>query len=364
MAGSSRVTLGDLAEKLDLTKVSISKALRDHPDISSSTKAQVQELAQELGYMPNRLAQSLSTDKSSTIGVVVPKIAHTFFSNVLEGVNAVATENDYEVILCVSQENQLQESRHLRTLLSLQVDGLLISVSEETEYNDAFQKIEETDTPFVFVDRTLEGVSASKVVVDDKAGAREAIEHAIRSGYERIAHIAGENSVDIGRKRRAGYVAALQENNLPVEEDLIVESGFDEAAGYYGMQKLLNEGQIPEALFAVTTPVALGAEDAICESDLVRNEQIQIYSFGQHSMSRFFENPHISVQQPAKEMGKKAFSLLLQEITHSHQPPQKLTLPTQVVEPGEIQPSYKKAKRINDPVCNHPSEGDGKLDSV
>lgn len=276
----------------------------------------------------------------------MPKIAHTFFSNVLEGVNAVASENDYGVVLCVSQESESQESRHIRTLLSLQVDGLLVSVSEETEFNDAFRKINDTNTPLVFVDRTLEDVSASRVVVDDKMGAYKAIEHAIQAGHSRIAHIAGEDSVDIGRKRRAGYETALQDNNFAVEEGLIVEAGFDEGAGYHGMKQLLKNGQIPEALFAVTTPVALGAEDAIRESELVRGEEIQIYSFGQHGMSRFFANPHISVHQPAEEMGKKALSLLLQEINHPENSPEKMTLPTQVVEPGDFQPSYKNDKAV------------------
>jgi len=340
MANSSRVTLHDIAERLDLTKVSVSKALRGHPDISSGTKDRVQEMAQEMGYMPNRLAQSLSTNESGTVGVVVPKIAHTFFSDVLGGVYEVATENDYEIVLCVSQERESQEKRHLRKLLSLQVDGLLVSVAEDTEANSAFEKIVDTNTPLVFFDRALEDVPASRVTVDDERGAYEAVEHAIQSGYRRVAHIAGWSSVDIGRKRREGYEAALADSPLSLDDTLVVESGFDEAAGYRGMQQLIDRDRVPDALFAVTVPVALGAEDAIRESDLISTEQIQIYSFGQHSMSRFFTNPHISVHQPAREMGKTALSILLEHLDHPDRSFRDITLPTKLVEPSDIQPSY------------------------
>ena len=340
MADNSNVTLKDIARRLDLTKVSVSKALRDHPDISSSTKEAVREEARELGYMPNRLAQSLSTDRTGIIGVVVPKIAHTFFSHVIQGVNNAAEGHGYEIVLCITQESEQREIDHLRTLLSLQVDGILISVSEETTVNESFRRVAEMSTPLVFVDRTLENFPASSVVVDDVSGAHRAVEHAIESGYRRIAHIAGTPRVDIGRKRRMGYETALREHDLPVNDELIVEAGFDEAAGYNGMRRLLEASNRPDALFAVTVPVALGAEDAIRESDAVDTEQIQIYSFGQHDMSRFFTNPHISAHQPAKEMGRQALALLLEEIEDPQQEPRTLTLPNRLVEPSELRPSY------------------------
>jgi len=340
MADKSNVTLKDIASRLGLTKVSVSKALRDHPDISASTKERVQEEAREMGYVPNRMAQSLSTDTTGIIGVIVPKIAHTFFSNVLQGVNEIAEDRGYEIVLCITQEREQREIDHLKTLMSLQVDGILISVSEETTVNNSFQRVAETQTPLVFIDRTLEKYPASRVVVDDVSGAHRAVEHAIEAGHRSIAHIAGGPNVDIGHKRRLGYETALREWGLPIEDGLIVEAGVDEAAGYHGMRRLLDAGHEPDALFAVTVPVALGAEDAIRESESLSAEQIQIYSFGQHEMSRFFTNPHISVHQPAEEMGRKALALLLEEIEHPQQEPQTITLPNRLVEPSEIRPPY------------------------
>lgn len=340
MGNSSRVTLTDIAERLNLTKVSISKALRDHPDISSKTKDRVREIAQQMGYTPNRLARSLSTNRSGTLGVVIPKVTHNFFADALAGINEVATANDYEIILCVSEESKDREEQHLRTLLSMQVDGLLVSVSSETENFDIYDQISAENVPLVFFDRSVTTIPASSVVVDDEAGAYQAVEHAIHRGHQRIAHLAGHSHIAIGEKRRAGYEAALGDHNLPIDEELIVEGGFAEEHGYYGTRTLLERVDAPDALFAVTFPVALGAEDALREDDSAQLDEVQIYSFGQHGLNRFFRHPHISVHQPAREMGKHALSLLLEEIAHPGRDPETVTLPTRVVEPDEIDPPY------------------------
>jgi len=344
MAESSRVTLSDIAERLDLTKVSISKALRDHPDISTETKAKVQEAAREMGYTPNRLARSLTTNRTATIGVVVPKLDHNFFADALQGINERASEHDYEIILCVSEEQEAAERRHLRTLLSMQVDGLLISVSEETESVDIFEQIEEEEVPLVFFDRVLDSVSASRVVVDDEKGAYQATEHALQAGHDTIAHVAGTSNVGIGQRRRAGYEAALREYGIPVDEALIVEGGFDEMHGYRGTNALLERGRVPDAIFAVTFPVALGVGDAIREQDHLRQEDIQIYSFGQHGLNRFFAYPHVSICQPAQKMGREAFSMLLDEMRDPTREPREIQIPTHVIEPDDITPPYLKER--------------------
>ncbi len=340
MGDSKRVTLSDIAERLGLTKVSISKALRDHPDISTQTKAQVREVAKEMGYTPNRLARSLRTDRTGTLGVIVPKIAHNFFADALEGVNDVATANDYEIILCVSGEQKDRERQHLRTLLSMQVDGLLISVSAETESFEVYDQISDAGVPLVFFDRAASDVPASRVRVNDKRGAYQATRHALRSGHQKIAHLAGYSHIDIGRERRAGYESALREHDVPVRDEWVVEGGFGEEDGYVGTMSLLDTAGVPDAIFAVTFPVALGVEDALRRNDRVDPDEVQIYSFGQHSLNRFFRRPHVSVHQPAREMGKRALSILLKEMTDPDREPREVTLPTRLVEPEEIDPPY------------------------
>lgn len=341
MARSGRVTLSDIAERIGLTKVSISKALRDHPDISSQTKAQVKAIAREMGYTPNRLARSLTTDKTGTLGVIVPKIAHNFFADALAGINEVASANEYEIVLCVSEEKAVFERRHLRTLLSMQVDGLLVSVTEETKNPDVFTAVQRQGVPLVFFDRALDGVDASTVIVDDEGGAYQAVEHAIQRGYRDIAHVGGFSHVNIGVRRRRGYERALRDHGLPVRDEWIVEGGFDEWHGYRGFEKLLEADALPDAIFAVTFPVALGVTDAMQQIDPSLQERIQIYSFGQHGLNRFFAYPHISVYQPSRELGKHAITMLLEEIEEPERKPRHTQLPTRIVEPAQgLQPPY------------------------
>jgi LacI family transcriptional regulator len=335
MAKSNHVTLEDIADKLGITKVTVSKSLRDHPDISTETKQKVKEKANELGYRRNRLAQSLTLNKTNTIGVIVPKISHTFFSDTLEGINDVAYDNDYEIVLCVSDEKEERERSHVDTLLSMQVDGLLISVSEETSSPEHLQEITNQGVPLVLFDRRVDGVDASCVTVDDQGGAYDATEHALTKGLRDIVHLAGYSNVNIGKNRRAGYENALRDHGITPSEDWIIEGGFGEADGYRGGIEMIERGITPDAIFAVTFPVALGVEDAIRRKKPSIRDSIQIYSFGQHELNRFFSNPHTSVYQPAKKIGSEAMSLLLRRMDNPDADIPDVELPTHIVEVQE-----------------------------
>lgn len=335
MGKSNHITLEDIADKLGITKVTVSKSLRDHPDISTETKQKVKKKANELGYRRNRLAQSLTLNKTNTIGVIVPKISHTFFSDTLEGINKVAYDNDYEIVLCVSDEKEEREKSHVDTLLSLQVDGLLISVSEETSDSEHLQEITNQGVPLVLFDRSIEGVDASCVTVDDQGGAYKATEHALDRGLTDIVHLSGYSNVNIGKNRRAGYENALRDHGITPSEDWIIEGGFGETDGYRGGVEMIERGINPDAIFAVTFPVALGVEDAIRRKRPSIRDSIQIYSFGQHELNRFFSNPHTSVHQPAKKIGSEAMSLLLKQMDAPDADIADVELPTHIVEVQE-----------------------------
>lgn len=294
-----------------------------------------------MGYAPNRLARSLTTDKTETLGVVVPKIAHNFFADAIAGINEVASANEYEIVLCVSEEKADFERQHLRTLLSMQVDGLLVSISEETKDAEVFTALQSQGVPLVFFDRVIKGIGASTVTVDDEGGAYQVVEHAVQQGYRHIAHLSGFSHVGIGAKRQAGFERALRDYDLPVREEWIIEGGFDERHGYRGFERLLEADTLPEAVFAVTFPVALGMTDAMQHIDSSLQEDIQIYSFGQHGLNRFFAYPHISVYQPARELGKRGLELLLEHIDNPDQPPRHVELSTRIIEPTNgVKPSY------------------------
>lgn len=330
MKQNKRVRLEDIAVEVGLTKVSVSKALRDHPDIAPDTKARVREVASRLGYTPNLVARSLSSRRSNMIGVIVPKVAHSFFSHVIEGIYARASESNYEIIMCVSHESAELERKHVDTLLGMRVDGMLVSVSADTSDPSPFKAIVESGVPLVMFDRALEGVDVSTVTVDDRRGAADGVRHLIDLGCTDIAHLAGLSSMTIGRERRLGYEDALKAGNLPVREDRVVEGGFGEQDGYLGFKELYEGGRLPDAIFAVTFPVGLGAYHAALDLG-VALDAFKLMTFGGSEMNRFLSHPMICIDQSARDVGNRATSLLLDQIdADARLRSQHVILPTRI----------------------------------
>ena len=255
---SKHITLSDIAKKLNVSTVTISKALRGHPDISLKTTKLVKAAAEELGYSPNFMARNLSARKSNTIGVVVPKIAHHFFSSIIEHIYDYAFQNNYEIILTVSQESEVREKRQIQTLLSMRVDGIIISITQETNNYEIFETVKSRGVPLVFVDRSPDITEINKVTVDDRNGAFKAIDHAIKLGYRKIGHFTGKTNINIGRERLLGFKQAMNSNGVEINSTWVVEGGFGEKSGYDSFMKLYSEKNLPDLIFAVTYPVALG----------------------------------------------------------------------------------------------------------
>ncbi len=309
---NKKVRLVDIADRLGLTKVSVSKALRDHSDISAETRALVKKTALEMGYTPNLVARSLSSHRSHTLGVVVPKIAHTFFSSVIEAVQEEATRRGYGIVLAVSSEKAALERQHIERLLSMRVDGLLVSVSAEAPDLDIYARVRQMGVPLVFFDRNIGGLGFGSVTVDDRAAARQAVEHAIGLGHRDIVHIAGTDAVGIGRERRAGYEDALRAHGIPVREELIVKGGFDAWYGYRATRDLLARGVEPRAVFAVTQPVGIGVHGALVEAGLAGS--VYLVSFGDEVISAFAPISNAYVRQPTREMGLRAVAMLVEQV--------------------------------------------------
>jgi LacI family transcriptional regulator len=331
MRKQTQITLSDLATRLQVSKVTISKALRDHPDIAPDTKQRIRELAEELGYTPNSAARNLSTRHTQTIGLVVPKIAHFFFSSVIESVYDTAFENNYEIILTVSQEDAAREIKHLKTLLSMRVDGLLISVSQQTQDTAIFDLVKKKGVPLVFFDRVFEDFGFSTVTVDDREGTARLVEQAIAAGYTKIAHVAGFSHTSIGRERSAGFRGAMQKHGLPLREEWIVTGGFSEDYGYQALQQFYHANNLPEVIVAVTYPVALGVYAAAKELGLKIPDDLDVVCFGDSSANRFISPSITCVSQPTEKLGRQAMEILLEEIKNPGPDlPQKIVLQTEL----------------------------------
>ncbi|MEX0773611.1 MAG: LacI family DNA-binding transcriptional regulator [Balneolales bacterium] len=315
-----KATLNDIAKVIGLTKVSISKALRDHPDISENTKKKVKKIAEDMGYRPNLIARSLTSSRSKTLGVVVPKIAHNFFAQVVAGIQQYASSKEYEIVLTISEEDEQQERKHIETLVAMQVDGLLVSVSMETRNKEVFEWLREIQVPLVFFDRNIPGLGFNSVIIDDENSAAEGVNHLINMGCRNIAHLAGYDHVSIGRKRRIGYEKALKEKNLPLDESMIIEGGFNEEFGYEGFKKLRAKGIMPDGLLVVSFPVGLGACIAMREENPELMDNIQMMSFGDSGVSDIVSYPQFYIDQSGLAIGQRSAKLLVKEISGKIKP--------------------------------------------
>jgi LacI family transcriptional regulator len=326
------ITLRDIAKRAKVSKVTVSKALRGHPDISYQTAKKIQALASELGYYPNFMARNLSSNQSRTIGVVVPKIAHFFFSSVIEAIYDVAFEQNYEIILTVSLENAERELRHMQTLLSMRVDGIIISVTQQTKDYLVFHKAKDMGIPVTFMDRVVYEKGFNSVVADDRGGAYAAVEQAVHVGYKKIGHLAGYSHTSIGKERLHGFKSALEHYGVPLKKEWIVPGGFSEEDGYNGLMKMHNSGRLPEFLLTVTFPVALGVYRAAEELGMKIPGDLDIISFGNSGLNQFLSPPMSYIEQPTVELGRKAVELTVESIQQKNEfSPQKIILPTKLV---------------------------------
>ncbi|MEJ2055629.1 MAG: substrate-binding domain-containing protein, partial [Calditrichaceae bacterium] len=280
----------------------------------------------------NFIARNLSARQSNTIGLVVPKIAHHFFASAIESIYETAYHNNYEIILTVSQEDAGNEAKHIQTLLSMRVDGLLVSITEQTKDKAVFELVRKRGIPLVFFDRVIENIGFSTVTNDDEQGTYLAIKKVIGAGYKKIAHIAGYNHTNIGYNRKKGFVKALEDCNLKIKDNWLIEGGFSEEDGYDGFMRLYNENDLPEVIFAVTYPVALGIQLAAREVGINIPQQLEIISFGGSIYNRFISPSITFINQPVKELGARAIELIIEEIRNPDTfQVQNITLPTELI---------------------------------
>jgi len=330
------ITIKDIAKELKLSPSTVSRALRDHPDISRPTKNRVISLAQKLDYHPDTIAQSLQTKKTKSIGVIVPEIKQPFFASVINGIEEVAYAAGYTIIVCQSNETFEREVLYTRTLLSHRVAGLLVSLSQTTKNLDHFKILQQRGVSIVFFDRVSDAMEASKVVVDDYNGAFAVVEHLVEAGYKRIAHLAGPKNLSISQYRLKGYRDALKQHNLPYDEELIVYGGLDDTDGVVGFQKLLNLKTMPDAVFAVNDPVATGAFVSIKELGLKIPDDIGLAGFSNTNVSSLLDPPLTTVEQPSFEIGKTAAHLLIEQIMNADKNfvPKSIVLKTHLIVRG------------------------------
>ena len=311
------VTIKDIAKALGLSTSTVSRALRDSYEISPETKKLVLEYAEKINYHPNPIALSLKERRSRSIGVIVCEIANSFFSQTINGIENIAYNNGYNVIIAQSQESFDRELLNLQYLTSRSIDGLIISVSAETKDFSFFKELHERGMPIVFFDRIVDEIETHKVIVDNYKGAYDATVHLINNGYRRIASLTNASVLSIAKERLAGYKAALTENGLETDESMIkhcVHGGMILSEVEEAIEALLNRDQRPDAILASADKLTTGCLRILKARGLKVPDDMALVGFSNTDLTELLEPPLSVIRQPAFQMGEVATNFLLQLI--------------------------------------------------
>ena len=310
---SSQVTIKDIARALGISPSTVSRALKDHPDISVETKKAVNKLAKELSYQRNAIALSLKHSRTFTIGVIIPETIHYFFSSVISGIEDVAYEAGYNIMICQSNELYDRELSNANMLYSNRVDGLLVSLAKETIDYSHLKFFQDNNIPVVFFDRGTDAFPCDQVLIDDYSAAFKITDYLIERGHSRLVHLAAPQHLHIGYNRKKGFEDALKKHGLPFsEEQVILADNFETA--FVVVDNLIKTNNLPNGIFAVNDLTALGAMKALKKHNINIPEDIGLAGFGNGQNAILTDPPLTTIDQNGCEMGKIATQLLLQRI--------------------------------------------------
>ena len=331
------ITLKQIAETLGISISTVSKALKNYKDVSPKTKKLVHELVEKWHYTPNSFAVNLRTKQSKTIGLIIPEVVHHFFSNVVNGIIEEAEKNGYLVIILQSNESLELEKKQVELLINKRVDGILMSLSNESNDDDHIKEILRREIPFVQFDKISKLINSSKVIINDQKAAMEAVQHLINKGCKKITHIRGPENPQNAIDRFLGYKKVLQKNDIPFDSSLVYtckKVSFDE--GQIFAKQIYNEHPDVDGIFVVTDLVAVGVLTYFNEQKIKVPEKIAVIGFSNWFMSQVITPKLSSVDQPSLEMGVVAFNLLLEEIISRKDgipfTPKTIELKTKVIE--------------------------------
>ncbi len=314
MKKGHQITMKEIAKKLGVSVSTISRALKDSPELHPETKRKIVEAAKEMNYQPNLLAQSLRISRSKTLGVIVPEITSHFFASCISGIQDTANKRGYNVMICQSNESIDQEKANIRTLVSSQVDGLLISLSRETNQFDHLYDLYDREINFVLFDRVQEDIPVSKVTFNDAGGAYQVTKHLLENGSRRIVYVSGPEDLYISKKRKEGYLRALAEFGVHQDNSLIKITDLTETGNIKVAREILVMRPRPDAVFCMIDPVAVDVLTEWNSQGIRIPEDIALAGFTNNPTSAVVEPPLTTVSQPGYEMGKLAVSHLLDQL--------------------------------------------------
>jgi len=340
-----KVTIHDIAQKLNITASTVSRALNENPRISEDTRERVRKMAEELHYEPNLIASALRSGKTQLIGMLVPTINRAFFSAIVRGVEEVANSLGYHVIVSQSNENFRKEQNAIKAFLNIRVEGVIASVGKNTEKFDHFEQVLERKLPLVLFDRTTEKFNTDQVVIDDFEGGYKATAHLIEQGCQRIAHFTNAKTINIYSERYKGYQKALEDNSLPFDQDLVLKGGLQLEDGRRHTAFLLQSGRTFDGIFSSSDYAVIGAMQQLKDQGIGVPDDVALVGFSNEPFTSFTQPALTTVNQFPIAMGHTAAELFFKALKKpipTYNPRKKMIAPELIIRES----SQKTLKKI------------------
>jgi LacI family transcriptional regulator len=308
------ITIYDLARKLKISSATVSRALKDDPVVSKKTKKKIFELAEEMGYRTNHFARNLRNQRTHTIGVIVPRLNSYFMSTVISGIEGVANDAGYNLIISQSSEVVEKEIASARTMFNNRVDGLLVSLAYETEDISHFEAFFRKNVPLIFFDRVAEHNSCTNILIDNLKAGYEATKHLIEEGCKRIVHVTASSKRNVYTDRLQGYKNALRDNNIDFKEEYIITNNLSQEAGIATAELITKMDPLPDAIFASNDNCAVGCIVALKKAGLRIPEDIAVVGFNNDPLSTVVEPNLTTINYPGYKMGEEAARILINHL--------------------------------------------------
>jgi DNA-binding LacI/PurR family transcriptional regulator len=329
--GKHHISLKDLAKELEVSISTVSRALKNHPDISSELTERIQKLAEEWNYTPNPLAMGLLRQQTKMIGVIVPDIVTHFYSSIISGIEEVAKKHGYYIVIASSNESIEKEIESVENLLKSRVEGFIVCLSQETNNFEHFEKLISNEIPLVFFDRIYESLNVPSVVVDGVEATKIIVRHFYENGCKRIAYISGPEHLNISKNRKVGYLEGLKECGLKFDPQFLVECDLSTKDATHATRQLLRNKILPDAIFGLNDTIAFAAMKEIKKHGLTIPDDIALVGFTDEFHSTVVEPTLTSVTHPTFEMGKEAAKLFFKRIEKGNRLSESIELQTELV---------------------------------
>ena len=312
--GNKEITIYDIARELNISPATVSRGLNDHPAVNKETKKKIFNMAKEMGYRSNTFASNLRRPRTNTIGVIVPRLNSNFMSSVIAGIEKVANDAGYNLIISQSLETAKKEATNAQTMFNSRVDGLLVSLAYDTDNIDHFKDFLKKGIPVIFFDRVFNHKQCAGIIIDNVKAAQEVTSHLIGQGCRRIVHITGNLKRNVYADRLKGYKYALADHDLALDTNLILETNLSVEAGVEAAEKILQMNPLPDGVFAANDACAVSCLQNLKQAGISIPQDIAFAGFNNDPVSKVVEPNLTTVDYPGSEMGEVAAQNLINHL--------------------------------------------------